>query len=51
MTMDDFTKKYFPKAHEKQRREKMTPEELGREMANDSLDRVEKILRSETLVR
>ena len=43
-TVGEFKKRYFPKAYEKERKEKMTPEELGEEFAKETMEKVKKIL-------
>lgn len=43
-TLRQFRERYFPKAYEKDRREKMTPEELGEELAKETMDEVRKHL-------
>ena len=37
---EQFLKHFFPKSHEKQRLERMTPEERGREFAQKLLEKI-----------
>jgi len=44
-SISEFKRKYFPKAYEKDRIEKMAPEELGEEWAKETMEKVRELMR------
>jgi len=43
-TVEEFKRRYFPKSYEKEIEERMSPEEYGRKLGREAVQKVQRIL-------